>query len=288
MRKKGSTKTKDEPRETKPRRPRHTRHFYETANYLDTIGATAEQTMLCADVLAVWTRFMLAANPTAAGHVYRALYEAWGENRAEVDGDERDNITVLFHGAFLDRLREVRGEERGYNVTEFDEQRSERLAKLVGPILDEMRRRVASATAPAGASGRPAPTLRVKAGRASKGKMEDDTFASFGLLKGDVAEWEGTTDPRPGEIIRFREDGESASYIARLVSTGDGTLTVANDEGEECHTDLADVLWVCRLKSVTRTTEVARADPATDAAPSDSPVVDINLWRQSRPRPLAK
>lgn len=290
MRSKSNTKTEGEARGKKPRKARHTRHFYKTASYLDTIGLTAEQTALCADVLTAWTRFMLDADPTAAGTIYRALGDAWEANRAAGDGDdnERERLTVTFHGAFLDRLGEVRGEDRSKTAACIKHERGlrERLAELMAATFDQMRARVPQAAAAAGEGGTVAPGLRP--GRDHKSEIGETIFAPFGLLKGDVAEWEGTRAPRRGDVVRFFMKGQSANTISRFVSTEGGRLTLMETEGEEYEINLADVEWLCRLKSVTRTTLISRADPATDAAPGDAPapVIHLGAWLDSHPRPV--
>ncbi|MDQ3744528.1 MAG: hypothetical protein M3444_09110 [Acidobacteriota bacterium] len=285
MRRKSSTKPADEPREKTPRKRRHARSFYETANYLDTLGASAEETMLCADVLTVWTRFMLASNPSAAGEIYRALNTAWSGNRGAADDDETDRITVLFHGAFRDRLRELRGEQLGYDVTSFDRERSASLEKLMASILDQMRVRVSQAAAVAGEGGKPA--TGIKPGRDFNKTFDNNTFAGFGILKGDVTEWAGTSDPRRGEVVYVKQKGEG-DWIARFVSVDARTMLVADDDGEEYDIDRADLLWLCRLKSITRKREIVRTDQATVAAPGDAPapVVHMDAWLDSHPRPV--
>src|SRR5205085_10077891 len=126
----------------RPVKRRHGPHVYETTYYLNTTRATAEQSMLIADALTVWTRFMLAADPTFAGSLYRALCDAWKVNRAERDRDARDEITVKFHGAFLNRLGEMRGKERP--VYEGDRKSSTAITNLMRAALEAMLSRVAS------------------------------------------------------------------------------------------------------------------------------------------------
>jgi hypothetical protein len=100
-----------------PRRDRHTSHVYEVVRNLDTLketAANAEQIVALADALALWAHTMIRLNPTSAGHIYRALCDAWKHNRNELYGvenmsDPRERRTVAFHGLTLDCYRALMG-----------------------------------------------------------------------------------------------------------------------------------------------------------------------------------
>lgn len=151
-------KAKPTPEQPKKRvKRRSSQYFYENIRFLDTMPATAEQSRLLADVLAVWTRFMLDADPTVAGSIYRVLCDAWQVNRAERSLDEQNHdehelVTRNFHGTVLSRLHELRGEGRGYPVLDYERKESEELTELMRATLDAMRLRVPSASAVLGES----------------------------------------------------------------------------------------------------------------------------------------
>lgn len=100
------------------RRARHTAHVYEVVRNLDTLKATpanAAQIAALADALALWAHTMIGINPAAASRLYRALCDAWQDNRKELYGvdnmsDPRERHTVEFHSLTLDCYRELMGE----------------------------------------------------------------------------------------------------------------------------------------------------------------------------------
>lgn len=104
-------------------------------------------------------------------------------------------------------------------------------------------------------------------------------FAPFGLLDGDVCEWEETDDIRPGEIVHYSEGGQG--YIGRFVSLDDETLTTTNTSGEEVESDRADVSEFLRLVSYTRKVTLARTEPTAEGAPGDAPAPVIYMGRGS-------
>jgi hypothetical protein len=116
------------------------------------------------------------------------------------------------------------------------------------------------------------------------------TLAVFGILAGDTLLWEETRDANPGEIVRYREaDGDSKSYIARVVTFTDDGASLSNGE-EEFSYNPGEVCELARLTGITRTTLINRADPATDAAPADSPaqVIDLLCYRQAHPQRIRR
>jgi len=114
--------------------------------------------------------------------------------------------------------------------------------------------------------------------------LTTNIFASFGLVHGDGLTYEETPaeELQPGDLIGFMSKG--TKYLARFVSLDEYAFTVANPEGEEGEYDREEVSAVKRLVSYTRTV-LLRRDPATNAAPADSPapVIDLNIYRQAHP-----
>jgi len=143
------------PRTQGRRRTRHVASVYETARALDTLKATPEnqQTIsLVGDLLAMWTRYAVEINPTAAGRLYLALCDSWQDNRNELYGDDnlsdpREQGTVMFHAALINRFRELFGQHSDVPVYEGDRKRARTLAAHMTANLDAMRERVGKASA---------------------------------------------------------------------------------------------------------------------------------------------
>jgi hypothetical protein len=89
------------------RRPRHSRHFYQVLRDLETLQETpgnCAQLAIMSDVLTAWA--MLEENPsTAAPRLYRAVCDAWEDNRLELGPDwisnSSERLAVSYHTAFL-------------------------------------------------------------------------------------------------------------------------------------------------------------------------------------------
>lgn len=136
------------PHSPRPRpRGRLNNAFYEEARYLDTLNATPEQVSLLADVLALWVRHTFTKDAAAVAPIFRALGLSLRDTRERSAREENDKTDTLFRGAFYDRLRELRGEARGYPATEYEREGSDRLAAAMRGLLDSMRRSVTAAAA---------------------------------------------------------------------------------------------------------------------------------------------
>lgn len=99
-------------------RPRHTRRTLETVRALETLRETPDNREAIsdlADTLALWTLYMVKANPPAAAHVYHALCDAWKDNRREAENDGMDTPldqeTVTFHTLFLQHFEKAFGRD---------------------------------------------------------------------------------------------------------------------------------------------------------------------------------
>jgi hypothetical protein len=157
---KNKTNTARKGTATKPARKRRLMpSAYEKIRALETLKETegnAEQVALLGDVLALWTRFMLEVDPsTAAPRIYRALMDAWHENR-ELHGDDmdapHDRGASNFHGAFLARFGDLMGEKPALPHWEGKRRHSVEAAFDMIATLNEMRERVHKATALQGES----------------------------------------------------------------------------------------------------------------------------------------
>lgn len=115
--------------------------------------------------------------------------------------------------------------------------------------------------------------------------LKENIFAGFGLLKGDVLKFETTdeTEIRPDELFKYKTAG--GVFLTRFVALDGDTLRASNPKGEECEIDVTEATEFARLVSYTRTV-LLRPDPATAAAPTDSPaqVIDLNVYRQAHPQ----
>jgi hypothetical protein len=150
---------------------------YERIRALETLKVNegnAAQVELLADVLALWTRYMLEVNPsTAAPRIYRALMDAWKDNRGELydpddDNDQRDRRTVNFNVAFHSRFAELSGEPTPtFAAWEGNVTRAAELAREMISELNGMRERVYQAA-----------TVQGKAGDAPRGKPFDGESAN--------------------------------------------------------------------------------------------------------------
>jgi hypothetical protein len=143
----------------------------------------------------------------------------------------------------------------------------------------------------------PAKRSRQKAG--DDGRLHTTSIAAdchdfefIGLPPGSLVESVETRDIKPGELICFHVRGGHAAsedlYLARFVSLTDELLTFEFENGEQDCIEVAEVETLARVTRYTHTVTLRRSDPATDAAPADSPVVDLTLWRSSRPPKLRK
>jgi len=91
-----------------PRRLPHTPFTMQTIRELGALRKTPENGDVVtglADVLALWTHYMIEANPAVAASIYRVLCDAWRDNRngdqcPDMDSD-RDRETVELHVLFL-------------------------------------------------------------------------------------------------------------------------------------------------------------------------------------------
>lgn len=188
--------------ERAPRKLRRTRHVpsvYESIRTLETLNPTSAHpgalALLC-DVLALWARHMMALNPNAAAHVYRALCDAWGENRRELYDeldmdDPRDRATVAYHGAFRARLGELLGKKPD-RIYPGDRRESEKLLGTIQRDLVAMCQRAVAAAAPNGEAAR---------------EMPDESPDE--LPAGDVVDlscW-AQSHPRPVRNLLFQEKG---------------------------------------------------------------------------------
>ena len=141
-------------RKGSPAKPRLGMSTYRMANYLDTMKASAEDSMLVADALTLWTRFMLAADPTFAGSLYRALCTAWRVNLANGEMfDATDTITTAYHVSFLNRLCELR-DTASVVIDGYDRNNNVATTILMRATLDAMLARVTATGAPCGRGGR--------------------------------------------------------------------------------------------------------------------------------------
>lgn len=159
MQKRGkSERDRGQPAAKTKRRARFDRGAYETAHALDVLHVLPEQDetfALLADLLAMWTRHLLDCEPSAAGHIYRALREAWRDYRVEHEDEPRDRLNTCHHGAMLDRLDELTGTPQELPITEWNRQRSAKLTAVTRPALAAMLARVELAAAPYGEAATP-------------------------------------------------------------------------------------------------------------------------------------
>jgi hypothetical protein len=122
-------------------------------------------------------------------------------------------------------------------------------------------------------------------GKRSTHTLQADIFARFGLVKGDVLTYEETPaeELRPSDLAVFTVEG--TTYIARFVSLDEDAFLIADGKGDEYGYGPEELSAVRRVVSYTRTV-LLRPDPATDAAPGDSPaqVIDLNVYRQAHPQ----
>jgi hypothetical protein len=122
-------------------------------------------------------------------------------------------------------------------------------------------------------------------GKRSTHTLQADIFARFGLVKADVLTYEETPteELRPGDLTVFTVEG--TTYIARFVSLDEDTFVTADGRGDEYEYSPEELSAVRRVVSYTRTV-LLRPDPATAAAPTDSParVIDLNVYRQAHPQ----
>jgi hypothetical protein len=144
--------------------------------------------------------------------------------------------------------------------------------------------------------GDPPPSRKKTRGASSKGgktfttSVECDNFVSFGLTTGSIIESVETHDILPGELITFRVKGTHESdddrYIARFVSLTSESLTYAWPNDGPQSEDLANVEDLARVTRYKREVVLRRPDPATEAAPVDSPaqVIDLMCYRQAPPQ----
>lgn len=157
MRKQHKVTTRDKQPAKSGRRRRHMPGVYDRIRALETLKETpdnAERIALISDVLALWARYMLAANPsTAAPLLYRALVDAWHNNRNEYGhenmSDMREQGTVCFHSTFLNRFGELFNEPSNSprKVWSGDRLRSDQALTTIYAALKGMQARAENAAA---------------------------------------------------------------------------------------------------------------------------------------------
>jgi hypothetical protein len=110
-----STKHKSGEAPRKPRRERHVPFCYEAIRSFDTLKETAGDEVALAGLaatLSLWTHAMMQINPASMARIYRAILDAWEDNRCELYGhdnfsDGRERVTRAFNARFIDRYHEV-------------------------------------------------------------------------------------------------------------------------------------------------------------------------------------
>jgi hypothetical protein len=155
MRKQNKVTARDRQPAKSKRRRRHMPGVNDRVRALETLKETLDNgasVALLSDVLALWARYMLAANPsTAAPRLYRALVDVWHDNRNEYGhenmSDTREQGTVCFHASFINRFDELFNEPSvsPRKVWLGDRLRSDQTLTTICAMLKGMRERAENA-----------------------------------------------------------------------------------------------------------------------------------------------